>query len=508
MRLRSIFFAAMLTALPAAAQPARFKCNGQTCTFSLSFDDGYAHLANIAGAPYSGQIQNNSSRTLPNGTHMSTPSSGPTIYRDSKGRVRTERHAVQPVTPNRPTPAYDFIVAEIHDPVAGLEYVLDPVSQVAHRAPFKPEPGGKWDPSQITNLQTQPYAAGPDSTVQFLGTRTISGVLAYGQKTTWTRTTPGGEVIASTNEEWFDPASGALLSHTSGTNANANTTTITLANYSNAEPNPGLFQVPQGYQTVDENGSFQVVHQSAAQASGGTATHGPQLTGSCQEGVCNIMFDPGNAPANAALTGAPYSGHQIFSSASGNGTGQYRDSWGRGRTDPAPVSVRSLGPGNALPPLVEVEDPVAGYITILSPANQTAYRIKAAFRSFAFQPNQNMTQQAGTRTTPRGATVTIENLSPQTISGVTATGQRTTTTYPPDTFNENDKEIVTVNEFWIDPKTGIAILIKNSGQPGANSVISIPDYQEGDPEASLFQIPSGYKIVDETGPFTFAVPAL
>jgi hypothetical protein len=121
------------------------------------------------------------------------------------------------------------------------------------------------------------------------------------------------------------------------------------------------------------------------------------LTGSCEEGICKITFDPGNAPANSAVTGAPYSGHQIFSSVSGNGTpysaspdgtAQYRDSYGRVRTDPKQVSVRSGGPGNRMQPLVEIEDPVAGFFCILNPASQTGYRVKAAFRSFAFQPTR------------------------------------------------------------------------------------------------------------------------
>jgi hypothetical protein len=54
--------------------------------------------------------------------------------------------------------------------------------------------------------------------------------------------------------------------------------------------------------------------------------------------------------------------------------------------------------------------------------------------------------------------------------------------------------------------TGVVILRKNTGLR-TSTTMSIPDYKEGDPDPSLFQIPAGYKIVDETGPFTFAVPA-
>lgn len=508
MNLRSLIFAVLVT-LPAVAQPVQSSCSGATCNFTLNFDDGYANLSETTGAPYSGQTQYGNSRTLPNGVHMSNQSSGPMIYRDSKGRVRTERHAFPQGQSGRPVSPDDFIIAEIHDPVAGFEYVLDPVNRVAHRRPFKVESSWKWDPSQITNMQSQPQGVdGPNSTVQFLGTRTISGVLAYGKKTTWTRTTPGGETITQSSEEWLDPDSGESLLRTNGTNGGD--TTVTQENYSHAEPAPGLFQVPDGYQTVDETGSFQVVHPHTGPGSSGGGVRGPELTRACEESACNIIFDPGNAPVNNAMTGAPYSGHQIFTnvpangkpfSASPNGTGEYRDSYGRTRTDPAQIS---RGGSAATQSLVKIEDPVAGFLYILNPASQTAYRIKAAFRAFPFKPNENIAQQAGTHTAPNGRTDTTENLGPQTVCGVTAIGQRQTTTYPPGTYNQNDKEIVTVNERWLDPKTGVIILTKNTGLMANISTNTIPDYKEGDPDASLFQIPAGYKIVDETGPFTIA----
>jgi hypothetical protein len=153
-----------------------------------------------------------------------------------------------------------------------------------------------------------------------------------------------------------------------------------------------------------------------------------------------------------------------------------------------------------MPRLVEIDDPVAGYIYILDPGSQTAYREKTAFRSFPYRPL--LMQPAGTRTGPNGRSVTIEDVGPQIIAGVTATGQRTTTTNPPGTFSQNVKTIVTVNERWMDPKTGVVILTKNIGLV-ANTTISMPDYKEGEPDASLFQAPAGYRIVDEAGLFTF-----
>jgi len=517
MDVRFLFFVTVIAVLPAGAQPAQINCTGQTCTFNLSFDDGYSNLTNITGAAYSGQQNHLSARTLPNGTNTATPSNGPMIYRDSKGRVRTEQHAYPAGAPGRPVPPDDFVIAEIHDPVAGFEFVLDPVSKVAHRIAFKSDGQWKWDPARVTSGSAIP--SGPNSTTEFLGTRTISGVTAYGHKTTSNRIRPDGTAISMTDEEWLAPATGAVLLRINTNLAGA--MTLTVPNYSEAEPDPGLFQIPEGYKTVDETGPFQVVHEHTGPGVSSMGQHGPQLTGSCDEGVCTIAFDPGTIPVNAAITGAPYSGHETIMSMSTNPAdnlpptsrtrnGTWRDSAGRLRTDPAPFNNGGRGgtvqSENQLPSLVEIQDPVAGFLYILNPASQTAYRIQATSRAFAFQPVPM--QPTGTRTAPNGRTDLIENIGPETISGVTATGQRTTTTYPPGSYNQNDKELVTVSERWIDPKTGITILTKNSGQlmRFANTT-SIADYKEGDPDASLFQVPAGYKTIEESGAFTFTTPA-
>lgn len=486
-----LFIAAAVTVMPAFAQQhARISCSGPTCTFSLSFDDSWGQLAGISGAPYSGEVQVVSAHTLPNGTHMSTPSSGPMIYRDSKGRVRTERHAYPSGPQGRPAPADDFVIAEIHDPVAGFEYVLDPVNRVAHRRAFKPDATQKFDATAFANMLAHP-SSGPRETVEFLGTRMISGVTAYGQKRTSSWTRPDGTAITQTQEQWAEPTSGANLLVISSQNPE-NTVTTTLANYSNAEPAPSLFQVPDGYQTVDEAELFTVSHPHTGPGRSGVS--GPPLMASCEDEACKFTFNPGSGGLGRAVTGAPYSGHRR----STDGPGEYRDSFGRVRTDPAQVG----GGSSRMPRLVRIDDAVAGYIYLLDPGSQTAYREKVEFRPIPFRILPMRPPE--TRTAASGATFTIEDLGEKTISGVTVTGQRNTTTYPPGTFNDNDKTVVTANEQWIDPKTGIIVMTKNTGLMG-ESTLSMPDYKEGDPDPSLFQIPAGYKIVDETGPFTFTV---
>ena len=91
---------------------------------------GYARM--FSDAPFSGQQSSESLQTFVNGAHESSSGVRPMVYRDSKGRLRIEQPAYH-VLPGRPAPSDDFTIVEIKDPVAGYQYVLDPVSHVAHR---------------------------------------------------------------------------------------------------------------------------------------------------------------------------------------------------------------------------------------------------------------------------------------------------------------------------------------------------------------------------------------
>jgi hypothetical protein len=184
----------------------------------------------------------------------------------------------------------------------------------------------------------------------------------------------------------------------------------------------------------------------------------------------------------------------------------YRDSAGRMRTDQVATQVRGSlrNSGDLTRLLVEIDDPVAGYQSILDTVDRVAYRIPYQPRLIAFEPRPSF-QPPGTRTFPNGTVDVEEDLGEKAINGVTATGHRSTQTTPPGTRQGNDKPIVTVVERWVDPNTGIALLVKQGGSEGG-STRSIPDYKAGYPDPSLFQVPSDYKVVDETGKFSFSIP--
>jgi len=215
------------------------------------------------------------------------------------------------------------------------------------------------------------------------------------------------------------------------------------------------------------------------------------------------------------VTGAPYSGTPSFQSAQTLADGTHikrpglaqettrRDSAGRVRTERELFPARPGAPPHASFVLVEVKDPVAGYAYLLDPVNQVAHRtaVKSGPAGGRFQP----TQQVGTHTSPDGSVSVTESLGEQTMFGVIVVGTRTTTTYPAGSRMGNDRPVTTIRENWWSPQVGQDIMSINTGPDGNVSTMSISDLSTAEPDAALFQIPAGYKVIDEAGSFTFTV---
>ena len=147
MRYRFLIFATALVAAQFAVAQTGMSgsCDATFCKMTFTFGPiGMPH-ASAASAAYSGQQTMEYVQTLANGTHITSKSSlfSAMTYRDSQGRVRTER----PMFPSHPgsKSAVNVILVEIQDPLAGYLYVLDSVNRVAHRVPSSPS-NPSWRP--------------------------------------------------------------------------------------------------------------------------------------------------------------------------------------------------------------------------------------------------------------------------------------------------------------------------------------------------------------------------
>jgi TonB family protein len=104
-----------------------------------------------------------------------------------------------------------------------------------------------------------------------------------------------------------------------------------------------------------------------------------------------------------------------------------------------------------------------------------------------------------TRTTPDGKKVVqAEPLPMETIAGLPASGVRTTT-FPAAANGSaiEDPALKAVTDTWISRDRGLIVAQLRHFPGGEIQAVELSDIQQGDPDASLFTLPSGYEMKDE-----------
>jgi hypothetical protein len=211
--------------------------------------EGGLHGKVVTGAPYSAQTSLEIVQVLADGNKIDRTSTG-SVARDSEGRVRRDDTFMGfgPLTAAG-TPAH---VVFINDPVAGVNYVLQPNSKTARK--FTPPSKGNanamgkhaWKGSEDREKET---------TTVSLGTQSIDGLTVEGTRST--RTIPAGEIgnekpIQIVVERWYSSDLQTTVKMTR-TDPRMGTTIFQLTNINRSEPEASLFQVPADY-TVKEGG--------------------------------------------------------------------------------------------------------------------------------------------------------------------------------------------------------------------------------------------------------------
>lgn len=255
---------------------------GQDFTFNFVTSEMSFDLKVVKGAPYSAEAVTETVRTLADGNrivHKSTAN----VYRDSEGRSRRDQtiSTVGPYAAAGDPPKTFFI----NDPVAGVNYVLDPRSKTARKmesfarfpkefhiapmAPMPPLPPGGVQAAPLPNGEggrVMIYENGPNGTSikriagptaerkmpkkESLGTQVIEGVSCEGTRTTIT--IPAGEIgneraIEIVSERWYSPELQAVVMSKRNDPLGAGETTYRLTNINRSEPARSLFEVPADY---------------------------------------------------------------------------------------------------------------------------------------------------------------------------------------------------------------------------------------------------------------------
>ena len=225
------------------------------------------HGQTVAGAPYSAEEISSMVQTLADGTHITRTIPTHKVYRDSAGRTRTERSLG--ATVERKQSVDVPVVVEITDPVEHVKYTLDTVNKVAHkqaaaRTALRAAPAG---PGAPTTARAVPCPVlndcareGPKVAVERLGSRTVEGLLARGER----RTTviPAGfegndRPVTVVSENWVSPELKITVLSTVN-DPRSGESTRKLVNIDRSEPDPSLFLPPADYTVVEEKGDFMI----------------------------------------------------------------------------------------------------------------------------------------------------------------------------------------------------------------------------------------------------------
>jgi len=209
--------------------------------------------------------------------------------------------------------------------------------------------------------------------------------------------------------------------------------------------------------------------------------------------------------AGKTVTGAPFSATvstQITRTlADGNKIDQTitgtiaRDSEGRTRRDMTLPGAALAPMASTSPHAVFINDPVAGRSYILHPDSKVAdsvpFRVwKRLGRRVLNGLGANNDRQSETTTTDLGT---------QTINGVTAQGTRVTRTIPAGQIG-NEKPIVIVTDRWYSPDLQMYVLTKRTDPLMGDTVFQLTNIQRQEPDAVLFQVPSGYSVKQRQAP--------
>jgi len=182
-----------------------------------------------------------------------------------------------------------------------------------------------------------------------------------------------------------------------------------------------------------------------------------------------------------------------------NQTTVYRDSQGRVRRE---VEFELVTPqtGAKKGAMVVITDPVAGKRYMLNPQRKVAHEMPLG-------PPRAFNASAGSGAVMVGpgqvagqvsdqANVTTEQLGTKTILGLQATGTRVTRTIPAGQIG-NAKPISVVTERWESPDLQIPLNLTHTDPMMGTMTSTVTSINRSEPDASLFQVPSDYKI--ETG---------
>lgn len=232
------------------------------------------------------------------------------------------------------------------------------------------------------------------------------------------------------------------------------------------------------------------------------------------------------------VKGAPYSAEAITEKIQTLGDGNrivqksnsriFRDGEGRIRREQEFGTIGPWAAAGEAQRSVFINDPVAKVHYILEPEGQIARKMKTPkfkdrvllppkiesrkgevadeiFVEAAPAPAPGMRFKHVYKFHSNEADTKKESLGTQMMEGVRAEGTRSITTIPAGQMG-NERAIEIVSEKWYSPELQVQIMTRHSDPRFGETTYKLVNVNRNEPDAALFQVPAGYKVVEDHGP--------
>lgn len=201
-------------------------------------------IANIAGVPFTAKDVVSITRTLSDGTKVSHKTTNP-VARDGKGRTRIDHHELVQANDDTPPKLTNYTII---DPATQLREVVYPDERLVRMYRFNPSML-----AVVRRAPPPPPTEGVTRQSTDLGKQTADGLELQGTRQTCTYAADlmgNDRPFQVMSDIWYSPQLQANVV-TRHEDPRTNTETTGLTEISRTEPDPGLFDIPAGYEKVE-----------------------------------------------------------------------------------------------------------------------------------------------------------------------------------------------------------------------------------------------------------------
>jgi hypothetical protein len=137
-----------------------------------------------------------------------------------------------------------------------------------------------------------------------------------------------------------------------------------------------------------------------------------------------------------------------------------------------------------------IYDPLTRLNVFVDPATHLARHVPR-------WPGPLADRELGTAVPARNSLVADEDLGTQSMENVAVHGIRRSTIVPA-TVSGTGKPVVVTDETWYSEELHLDMLIKHDDPRTGQQTVTVTRVDRNEPNPTMFQIPAGYKVVDET----------